>query len=139
MSAVAFGRRMIAANGQFIRMWILLPRLRDAVVTAVRPNPPPKQSFWMVFGQRAIAESHTGRPKLTDLLESDGRMPRVGLHEMEVLVGEFADFFRQLAIVKPELRRCEVLQSGLQRPASKSASARLPAASKRPAWMSASI
>ncbi len=41
--------------------------------------------------------------------------------------------------MEPELRSREMLQSGLQRPASNAASARLPAASKRPARMSASI
>jgi hypothetical protein len=39
----------------------------------------------------------------------------------------------------PELRCREVPQSGVQRPASKSSSARFPAASKRPPRMSASI
>jgi len=39
----------------------------------------------------------------------------------------------------PKLRSREVFQSGVQRPASKSSSAFLPAASKRPATMSASI
>jgi hypothetical protein len=66
-------------------------------------------------------------------------MARARLQKREVLIGKISDVFRQLAIVKPELRRGEVLQRGVQRPASKSSSARLPAASRRPALMSVSI
>ena len=55
------------------------------------------------------------------------------------MVGKSAHLLRQLPITMSELRRSEVLQSGVQRPASKSSSARFPTAFNRPAAMSASI
>ncbi len=66
-------------------------------------------------------------------------MPRVGLEQGVVLVSETANVFRQLPIVKPELRGRKVLHNSVQRPASKSLSARLPAAANLPALMSASM
>ena len=61
------------------------------------------------------------------------------LVSLELLIGKFTNLIRQLPIIMPELRRRKMLQSGVQRPASQSSSARFPAASKRPATMSASI
>ena len=77
--------------------------LRDAVVSAVRANPPPKQTLRVILGERAVVQAHADRPKPADLLESDGRVSWVGLEELEVLVGEFTDGVWQLAVVEPEL------------------------------------
>jgi hypothetical protein len=73
----------------------------------------------------------------TFLNRSDGC--RVRLQKIEILIGKIPDVLRQLPIVKPELRGGEMLQRGVQRPASKSSSPRLPAASSQPALMSSSI
>jgi len=45
-------------------------------------------------------------------------VPRIGFQKLEVLVGQFTNRFRQVMVVKPELLRSEMLQSGVQRPAS---------------------
>ncbi len=45
-------------------------------------------------------------------------MPRIALEEFKVFVGEGSDVVWKLPIVKPEVRVCEVFQSGVQRPAS---------------------
>lgn len=93
----------------------------------------------MIFAKRAVMEADASRPHAANFLESDGRVPWVGVEKLEVLVGELTDRLGQLAVMKSGLRRGKMVQSGVQRPASKSAFARLPAASKRPARLSASI
>jgi hypothetical protein len=57
------------------------------------------------------------------------------------LVSQPASLCRQVSVVEPELRGGEMIHwgSGVQRPASKSASARRPAPSNRPAKTSAAI
>jgi hypothetical protein len=57
----------------------------------------------------------------------------------EVFISEFANLVRQMAGIKPEAWRGKMVQSGVHLPASKSSSAFFPAASNRPARMSASI
>ena len=84
----------------------------------MRADPLPQDAIRVILAERAIMESDPRRPHAADFLEPDGRMPGIGLEKLEVLVGEFTDGFRQLAVVKPELRRGEVIQSGVQRPAS---------------------
>jgi hypothetical protein len=67
-------------------------------------------------------------------------MTWIGAQQLELAVGQFADAIRQLPLMKPELRSCEVIHGkGVQRPALKSSSARRAASSRRPARMSASI
>lgn len=45
-------------------------------------------------------------------------MPWICLEERKTLVGKVSNVVRQLAIVKPKVRVREVIQSGVQRPAS---------------------
>ena len=63
-------------------------------------------------------EANANGVKHPNLLESDGRMPWVCLEQGKVLVGQCPDVIRELPIVKPEIRVSEVIQSGVQRPAS---------------------
>lgn len=60
----------------------------------------------------------SGGVENTNLLEPQGGMPWVSLEEREVFVGERPNRFRKLAVAKPEVRVGEVVQSGVQRPAS---------------------
>ena len=113
--------------------------INELIVLWMRSDPEPYQALRPFLSQCSIVKTHPGGPKDANLFESDRRMSRARLQKGEVLIGKISDLFRQLAIVKPELRRGEVLQRGVQRPASKSSSARLPAASRRPALMSCSI
>ena len=82
------------------------------------PDPEPLQSVWPFFGERAVVKADAGGIKDGNLLESDGQVAWVGLEQREVLVGEIPDVVRKLAIMKPEIRIGEVIQSGVQRPAS---------------------
>ena len=88
------------------------------IVGSMGTNPIPEDAVRIVFTKCAVMETHAGRPHLAHLLEADGRMPWIGLEKLEVLVGEFTDGLRELSVMEPELRRCEVIQSGVQRPAS---------------------
>ena len=65
----------------------------------------------------------------------------VGLERHEAPVGQLAGLRRQATIMEREFRGSEVVHGGrsVQRPASKSSSARRPASSNRPARMSISI
>ena len=53
----------------------------------------------MILAERPIMESDAGRPNGADLLEANGRVPRIGLEEFKVLVGKFADGIGQLPVV----------------------------------------
>ena len=72
----------------------------------------------MILAERAVMQADTGRPNAANLLEPDGWVTWIGLEELEVFVGEFANRLGKLAVVEPEFRRGEVVQSGVQRPAS---------------------
>ena len=72
----------------------------------------------MIFAQRTIAEANAGRPHVPNFFEADGRVSRIGLQKLKVLVGQLANRLWQLPMVEPELRRRKVIQSGVQRPAS---------------------
>src|SRR5438093_10270860 len=105
----------------------------------MRPDPEPYKALSSLLSQCSVTKTHPGGPEDANFFESQRGMARVLLQKGKVLIGKISDVFRQLTIVKPELRRGEMLQRGVQRPALKSSSARLPAASRRPALMSASI
>ena len=90
----------------------------DAIVDRVRTDPIPQDAVRVILAERPIMESDAGRADGADLLEANGRVPRIGLEEFKVLVGKLTDGLGQLPVVKPELRRSEVSQSGVQRPAS---------------------
>lgn len=110
-------------------------------VAIVGTDPEPDQALGAIPRQRTDAQADASGPEGPDFLESQRRMARVGLEQLEAPVGQRPGFRRQAAIMEPELRCGEVVQgiSGVQRPASSSSSARRPAASRRPAKMSASI
>lgn len=46
-------------------------------------------------------------------------MPRIGLEERKILVGESSNVVRQIAVTNPKIGIGEMVQSGVQRPASK--------------------
>jgi hypothetical protein len=113
--------------------------LSKFIVRAVRTDPEPNEAIHALLCQRSIAKSNPCRPEWPHFLKANRGVTWVGLKQLEFLVGKSAHLLWQLPITMPELLGSEVLQSGVQRPASKSSSARFPAASKRPAAMSASI
>ena len=102
-------------------------------------DPEPNEAIGALLGECSIMKANPCCPKLSNLLETNRGVMRVGLEQLEFLIGKFTNLIRQLPIIMPELRRPKMLQSGVQRPASQSSSARFPAASKRPATISASI
>jgi hypothetical protein len=102
-------------------------------------DPEPNEAIGALLGECSIMKANPCCPKLSNLLETNRGVMRVGLEQLEFLIGQSAHLSRQLPIMMPEFRCREVRQSGVQRPASKSSSARFAAASKRLARMSASI
>ena len=81
-------------------------------------NPEPLETVGTRPGEGPVVEANPCGVKNTNLLESDGRMPGVGLEEREILVGEHPNVVRQFAVVQPEVRVSKMVQSGVQRPAS---------------------
>ena len=69
------------------------------IVGRVRTDPIPQDAVRVIFAERPIMESDAGRPNGADLLEANGRVPRIGLEEFKVLVGKFADGIGQLPVV----------------------------------------
>ena len=63
-------------------------------------------------------QADAGRVEHANLLKPDRGMPWISFEEREVFVGERPNRFRKLAVAKPEVRVGEVVQSGVQRPAS---------------------
>lgn len=82
------------------------------------PNPEPLKSSGALPGESAVMESNASRIKNSNLLESDGRTPWVCFEKREVLVGKLTDVIWELPVVKPEVWVSQVIQSGVQRPAS---------------------
>src|SRR6266566_73926 len=117
-----------------------IPDLKlEVIVLFMCADPEPNEAIGALLGECSIMKANPCCPKLSNLLETNRGVMRVGLQQLEFLIGQSAHLSRQLPIMMPELRCREVRQSGVQRPASKSSSARFAAASKRPARMSASI
>lgn len=95
--------------------------LRDELlVTIVRPNPEPNKALGVLPCEGTNAQPDASGPEIPYLLESQRRMPRIGLKHREAAVGQFASLSRELAIMEPALRRREMvhLGSGVQRPLS---------------------
>ena len=82
------------------------------------PDPEPLETAGPLTGEGAVVKADSRRVKNAHFFEAKRRMPGIGLEEGEVLVGERPDVVWKLAIVKPEIRIGEVVQSGVQRPAS---------------------
>ena len=82
------------------------------------PNPEPLETVGALPGECSVVEANPRRVENTNLLESDGRMPRIGLEQGEILVGECSNVLGKFAVVKPEVRVGKMVQSGVQRPAS---------------------
>ncbi len=81
-------------------------------------DPEPLKTIGALPSERAIMKPDSDRVKDANLLEADRRMARIALEEFKVLVGERSDAVWKLLIVEPEIGVGEVVQSGVQRPAS---------------------
>lgn len=81
------------------------------------PDPEPEQSLGNFDGQGPVEEPHTRRAELTDLLQTESRMTRIRLQELEVLIRKRTDGFRQRTIGLPELWGREMLQISRALPA----------------------
>ena len=82
------------------------------------PDPEPLKSIGALSGEGAIVQTHSGGVKDTDFLQPDRRMARIALEQFKVVVRERPDLVWKLPIVEPKVRVREVVQSGVQRPAS---------------------
>ena len=80
--------------------------------------PKPLKSVGALLCECAKMEANPYRVKNANLLEPNGRMSWVRFEDGKALVGKRSDSIWKLAVVKPEVRIGEVLQSGVQRPAS---------------------
>jgi len=82
------------------------------------PNPKPLKTIRALLRECAVVKADAGGVEHAHLLESHGRMPRIRFDECEVFVRKLSNVVRKLAVVEPKVRVGEVVQSGVQRPAS---------------------
>ena len=88
------------------------------------PDPYPDKTFRPLPRQSPIMQPDPCRPEWTSYRpKTQGTEMRFASKQDEVLVGQRAHRLGKLPVVKPESRGGKVLHSGVQRPASKSASA----------------
>jgi hypothetical protein len=104
------GRAWLGASGRL--------RFEQLIVCRVVTDPEPLKPVWTLPSKGTIVQTDSGGVKDADFLEPDRRVARIAFEEFKVLVGERADVVWKLPIVEPEVRVCEVVQSGVQRPAS---------------------
>ena len=111
----------------------------DLVVRGVGADPEPENTVRNIVALGPVMKADPRRPESANFLQLNGGVPRIEFHKLKVFVRQPPDSLRQLAIVKPKFRGGEMVQSGVQRPASKSSLARRRAASNRPEALSDSI
>lgn len=86
------------------------------VVLGVGPDPEPHQAVSRLHSESPMVGPDAGRPKATDLLEVERRIPRIALRMIEGVIGRLAHTPRQSTVGPPELGGRAVLQSGLVLP-----------------------
>jgi hypothetical protein len=84
----------------------------DLIVSSVRPDPIPEDAIGMILAKCTVTKPDASGPNAADLLESNGWVSGIGFEKLEVLVGEFTDWFWQLAMGEP---RTPVRRSGSKR------------------------
>ena len=84
----------------------------DVVIVSVAADPKPLNPVRSVVAQRTVVFPHPDRPDLPEALEMKRRMPRIGLEEFEVLVGDRLNGLRQRFVERPKPSRRGVLQRG---------------------------
>jgi len=70
----------------------------------MRAYPEPENPVRRVHTEGAVVQANAYRAESTDALESKGAVCRIGLEELEALVGQGADSRRQCLITPPEAR-----------------------------------
>ena len=86
-------------------------------------DPKPNNTFRAILPERTIADTYSSGPQQANLLEPQRRMSRIFFEDLKISVSLFLYRCRQKAIVKPKIRRGEVLHNSLHLPNSNSASA----------------
>jgi hypothetical protein len=81
-----------------------LSKSGNLIVSSVRPDLIPEDAIGMILAERTVMKPDASGPNAANLLELNGWVSGIGFEKLEVLVGEFTDWFWQLAMVKPELR-----------------------------------
>jgi len=80
------------------------PFLRDqTVIFGVMPDPQPNHRFFVANPQSTILNASANGPIPTDLLEVLGRVKRISLQELEVLVSNSPNVLGKLIIGLPKL------------------------------------
>jgi hypothetical protein len=98
------------------------------------PDPKPQYSVGRFHTDGAVVQPDTGRPELTNFLEVELRMPRIGLEKGKSSVGKFSHGMGKRSITRPEIRRGAMSQSSVERPEASSRNARSANSSSFPAF-----
>ena len=67
----------------------------------MRADPEPNEAIGALFGQCSIMKANPCCPKLSNLLETNRGVMRVGLKQLEFLIGQSAHLARQLPVMMP--------------------------------------
>ena len=89
----------------------------EPIVICVGSDPEPEDAISGVDRQCAIVRAHACGVKTANSFEMQGRVLRIGLKELELLVGKGPDLFWQLMVGAPETRSRIMVQSFFERPA----------------------
>lgn len=84
---------------------------KESIVLGVAADPPPENAVVSVCAEGAVVEADADRPILSDALQLQGRMPRVGDEQLVVRSRETLNFARELPEQGPEVRARVVVQN----------------------------
>ena len=86
--------RTAAATHALLRKNSLMALCNQVIVLGMRSDPEPQDAIGHVYAEGAIVQAHAHRSESTDALEAKGGVRRIGLEELEALVGQGANSLR---------------------------------------------
>ncbi len=89
----------------------------EPIVVCVAADPEPEDAIWGIDRQCAIVRAHACGVKAANVFEMQRGVLRIGLEELELLVGKGPDLLWQLVVGAPETWSRIMVQSFFERPA----------------------
>src|SRR5262245_15313360 len=89
----------------------------EPIVVCMAADPEPQNAIRGVHRQCAIVRPHACGVKAANAFEMQRRVLRIGLEELELLVGKGPDLFWQLVVGAPDTRSRIMVQRFFERPA----------------------
>ncbi len=92
--------------------------IQELVVVRVGSDPEPEHTLRQLDAERTIVKADSDGSILARLLEVEGRMSRICLHQIKAMIGRLANRFGSLLVAIPETGRGKMLQTAFVLPAS---------------------